>query len=97
MRGFGKQSLGNSQHPPTHLASLFVRLLRCRNSYVACYAPISTHGRQTKILRNMGSLFIAPYLTFFPKQSLGDLLRSHFGSLNVYKLLHNTELKVIFS
>ncbi len=55
--------LGNSQHTPTHLASLFVRLLRCRNSFVASYAPISTHGRQTKILRNMGSLFIAPYLT----------------------------------
>ncbi len=32
---------GNSQHTPTHLAYLFVRLLRCRNSYVASYAPIS--------------------------------------------------------
>ncbi len=54
--------LGNSQHTPTHLASLFVRLQRCRNSFVASYAPISTNGRQTKILRNMGSLLIAPYL-----------------------------------
>ena len=31
-----------TNNPPTHLASLFVRLLRCSNSYVACYALVAT-------------------------------------------------------
>jgi len=48
---------------PTHLAGLFARLLRCRNSFLAGYVPIYTPGRQTKILRNMGRLFIARCLS----------------------------------